>query len=137
MRRNGLEAVAYMAGLAKKGARGVNNRCLQTVRIAWGLPSEDPSAIAEWNSIPINRRRYDPLKAPIGAPHFWKGGKYGHVAMQAEHEGFVWTTDLPDKDRVGLVASPYINKRWKYQYLGWSLELQNAKLPLGPEAPPA
>lgn len=135
MRKNGMAAVAYMRDLAKSNATGVKGFCLRTCRLAWGLPADQPSAIKEWESIHPAFRHKDPNKAPVGAPHFWKGGKYGHVALQAEHEGYVWTTDLPVPNKVGLVDIAFINKKWRYTYLGWSEQFQNANLPLGAEAP--
>lgn len=129
------QAVAYMKDLAQNNATGVKGFCLRTCRLAWGLGSDEGSAIAEWNSIPDKFRNSDPNTAPIGAPHFWKGGKWGHVALQAEHEGYVWTTDLPVVNKVGLVDIRFINKKWGYKYLGWSSQFQNKKLPLGKEAP--
>lgn len=135
MRTSGFAAAAYMADLARKNATGVKGYCLRTCRLAWGLAPDEGSAIKEWESIPARNKRTDPMKAPVGAPHFWAGGKYGHVALQAEHEGYVWTTDLPVPNKVGLVDIKFVNKKWGYRYLGWSTQFQNKKLPLGAEAP--
>ena len=135
MRNNGARAVMYMSGLSRKGANIVPGYCLKTCRLAWDLPSDQPSAIKEWESIPAKFKNTDPNKAPVGAPHFWKGGDYGHVALQAEHEGFVWSTDLPERGRIGLIDIDLVENRWGYKYLGWSRQLQNKLLPLGGEAP--
>lgn len=135
MRKSGAAAAAYMRDLAKNGATGVKGYCLRTCRLAWNLGSDEGSAINEWNSIPQKYRNTNPNTAPVGAPHFWRGGKYGHVALQAEHEGYVWTTDLPVANKVGLVDIKFINKKWNYTYLGWSSQFQNQLLPLGGEAP--
>ena len=136
MRKNGKEAADYMKGLAANNAAGVKGYCLRTCRLAWGLAPDQPSAILEWESIPSKYKNKNPLTAPVGAPHFWRGGKYGHVAIQAEHEGYVWSTDAPTRDRVGLVDLEWFKKKWRsYTYLGWSSQLQNKVLPLGQEAP--
>lgn len=140
MRNSGAAAAAYMRDLARNGASGVKGMCLKTCRLAWGLPADEPSAIEEWRSIPLKHRHSDKLTAAVGAPHFWGpknklSGRFGHVAIQAEHEGFVWTTDLPTPDRVGLVHIDLISKRWGMPYLGWSSQFQNQILPLGKEAP--
>ena len=135
MRKHAIEAVKYMKELSANKAGGVQGMCLKTCRLAWGLPADEQSAIKEWDSIPDKFRHSDPMTAPVGAPHFWKVGKFGHIAIQAEHEGFVWTTDLPEKDRVGLVHIDTVSKKWKAKYLGWSSQLQNQVLPLGAEAP--
>lgn len=140
MRKNGLLAAAYMADLARKGATGVQGYCLRTCRLAWGLGSDEGSAIAEWDSIPGRFKHTDPNAAPVGAPHFWTGSKgalkrYGHVAIQAEHEGYVWSTDAPATNKVGLVDILWFKKHWNAVYLGWSSQFQNTVLPLGAEAP--
>ena len=135
MRKNGAAAAAYMASLSRNGATGVKGYCLRTCRLAWDLGADQGSAYAEWNSIPVAHRHYDPTTAPVGAPHFWYGGKYGHVALQAEHEGYVWTTDLPTSNKVGLVDIKFVASKWGYRYLGWSSQFQNQVLPLAGEAP--
>lgn len=135
MRKNGAEAAKYMADLAAKGATGVKGLCLRTCRLAWGLPGDEPSAIAEWESIPNKFKHTDPMTAPVGAPHFWDVGKWGHIALQAEHEGYVWSTDAPNTNKVGLVDIIWFKTKWRAKYLGWSSQLQNQKLPLGVEAP--
>lgn len=135
MRTSGAKAALYMGSLARKGATGVEGYCLRTCRLAWDLGSDQGSAIAEWNSIPDKFKRTDPMKAPVGFPHFWKGGDFGHVALQAEHEGYVWSTDLPFVNHVGLIDIHLVEKRWGYKYLGWSLQFQNKILPVAPEAP--
>lgn len=137
MRKTGSEAAAYMQGLSRSGATGVEGMCLRTCRLAWGLPPDEPSAIKEWESIPERFRHKDPMTAPVGAPHFWRVGKHGHVAIQAAHEGYVWTTDLPAANRVGLVDILMVTTKWRAQYLGWSSQLNNRRLPLGEEAPKA
>lgn len=137
MRKSGKEAAAYMKGLRDNGATGVKGYCLKTCRLAWDLPADEPSAIEEWKSIPDKFKHTDPMKAPIGAPHFWSVGKYGHIALQAEHEGFVWSTDAPTSNKVGLVHIDWFAKHWRAKYLGWSSQLQNKTLPLGKEAPKA
>lgn len=138
--RTAIQAVAYMRDLAKQKAGGVKGLCLKTCRTAWGLPGGVPSAAAAWKSIPPSHKHSDPTKAPVGAPHFWTGrrgalAKYGHIALQAEHENFVWSTDAPVTDRVGLVDIEWFEKKWGAKYLGWTDMLQGQKLPLGPEAP--
>lgn len=135
MRKSGAEAAAYMRNLAASGATGVKGFCLRTCRLAWGLAPDEPSAIAEWNSIPDRYKNTDPLKAPVGAPHFWRVGKFGHVAIQADHEGYVWSTDAPTANKVGLVDIIWFKKNWRAEYLGWSKQFQNKVLPLGAEAP--
>ena len=132
MRTTGAAAAAYMRSLALHGASGVKNKCLQTCRLAWGLPAQDPSAIAEWRSIPEAHKRYSIDDIPVGAPVFFtkKGSRYGHITIAAAQHGFVWSTDAPVTDRVGLVRIGWFMDHWRYKFLGWSTELNGKQLPL-------
>lgn len=133
MRKNGAAAAAYLKKLQETQAWIQKNRCLRYCRLAWDLPPQDASAWEEWQSIPESRKHRDPLAAPVGAPHFWKSplSKYGHIALQSEIQGFVYSTDAPKANRVGLVSFGWFKKRWRsYRYLGWATELQGRKLPL-------
>jgi hypothetical protein len=127
--RTGRQAVAYMWRESRKGSTGFAGWCLRTCRIAWGLPSDQPSAIREWESIPLSKKSRKWWLAPVGAPHFWAGGKFGHVALQSGVKGYVWSTDAPVNDKVGKVKLGWFKKNWNYTYLGWSREFQNVQLP--------
>ena len=128
--RTGKEAVRWMWQTSKAGTTGFQGWCLRTCRQAWGLRADDPSAIKEWESIPAHMKSRKWWLAPAGAPHFWSGGKFGHVALQSGVKGFVWSTDAPNSDKVGKVNLSWFNKHWGYKYLGWSKEFQNVRLPL-------
>ncbi len=130
MRSTGKEAIAWMRMVSKEQMTGVKGYCLRTCRLAWGLTSDQPSAIKEWESIPAKDKHTQWWTAPVGAPHFWRGGKYGHVALQANIKGLVYTTDAPVSDKVGRVTIGYFKKHWNYQYLGWADSFQNKNIPL-------
>ena len=130
--RTGQDAVKYMWRESAKGTTGFAGWCLKTCRTAWGLPADERSAIQEWDSIPNNLKSRKWWLAPAGAPHFWKGGEFGHVALQSNVKGFVWTTDAPNPDRIGKVSLFWFRKNWNYKYLGWSKEFQNVVLPVAP-----
>jgi hypothetical protein len=131
MRKTGRAAADWMWAASKSGMTGVAGYCLRTCRRAWDLPSDDPSAIREWESIPESMKvRKKWWLAPVGAPHFWKGGAYGHVTIQSGIKGFVWSTDAPNKDRIGRVSIGWFKKHWGYTYLGWAKEFQSEPLPL-------
>jgi hypothetical protein len=130
MKKSGAEAARQMWLWMKQKKTGVQGYCLKTCREAWELPAQDPSAIEEWNSIPEHRRFKNWKDAPIGAPHFWAGGKYGHIALQSNKKGYVLSTDAPKGDLIGRVRIGWFKPNWGYTYLGWSNELQNRKLPL-------
>lgn len=125
---NGVQAAANMRALAESGKTGVKGWCLKTCRTAWGLPGGVASAIEAWKKIPADKKFTDPKLAPIGAPHFWEIGKFGHIALQAEEVGKVWGTDSPETDKVGKVDIAWFAKHWKAKYLGWSLHLNGVDL---------
>lgn len=132
MKKDGRLAAREMEQAHKANSTVPAGFCLKTCRIAWGLAPDEPSAIKEWNSINPKNKRKNPNNAPVGAPHFWEGGKFGHVALQSRFKGYVWTTDVP-KGKIGLVHLSLIEEMWGYKYLGWSAELQNKVLPLNTE----
>jgi len=130
MKSSGRKAASMMRSWSFEGKQGVKGFCLRTCRQAWDLPGDEPSAIAEWNSIPQKHRDTRWYMAPIGAPHFWEIGEFGHIALQSSTFGFVWSTDAPVPDRIGLVSVEWIEKHWKAKYLGWATQLQNEDLTL-------
>lgn len=125
---SGVQAAANMKALAESGKGGFKGWCLKTCRTALGAPAGVPSAIEAWKKIPANKKFTDPKKAPIGAPHFWEIGKFGHIAIQSEEMGKVWGTDSPVTDKVGKVDLAWFDKHWKAKYLGWSLHLNGMDL---------
>ena len=126
----GKQAVKWMWRESKKGTTGFAGWCLRTCRTAWDLPADQPSALKEWQSIPADMKSTKWWLAPAGAPHFWIGGKHGHVALQSGIKGFVWSTDAPVNDKIGKVSIFWFEKNWNYVYLGWSKEFQNVVLPV-------
>lgn len=104
--------------------------CHKTCQDAWGLPVKYASAIDAWNHVPKNHRHTDPTKAPIGAPHFWSGGSFGHVALQSNRKGYVLTTDAPNPGHVGEVKLTYFPKYWGKKYLGWASMYNDVELQL-------
>ena len=68
---------------------GVKGFCLKTCRLAWKIPAKYPSAISAWDNTPAKNKFTDPMLAPIGATHFWKGGRFGHIAIQSHKPGYI------------------------------------------------
>lgn len=130
MRKSGKDAAKAMWLMKRDASDGVAGWCLRTCRLAWDLPTDEPSAIKEWESIPASKKSKKWWLAPVGAPHFWAVGKYGHVALQSNIKGMVLSTDAPVKDKVGRVSLFWFGKHWNAKYLGWSTEFQNKNLPL-------
>jgi LysM repeat protein len=126
------EAVEAMRKHYQLDSRGFAGWCLKTVRTAWGLPATQVSAISAWKSIPASKKHTNPAEAPIGAPHFFDIGKFGHVVMQSDFVGQVWGVDAPAHDKVGKVNLSWFQKNWgkNCKYLGWSTHLNGKDLPL-------
>jgi len=129
VRTNGIVAADWMMRQSMAGSTKINDGsqtfaihgyCLKVCRMAWGLPGSSTDAIAEWARIPKKYKHNNPLDAPIGAPHFWDIGAHGHVALQAHKADYIWTTDLPVDNMIGLMSGAGLKARWGGTYLGWS-----------------
>jgi hypothetical protein len=129
--RTGRQAVAQMRRWHENKRTGVKGLCLKTVREAYGLPARYPSAIVAWRNTPARFKHKDFKTAPIGACHYYEGGKYGHIVIQSESRNRVYGTDLPITDRVGFHHRRMPINRWKYKYLGWTSWLNGHELKLG------
>lgn len=137
MQKSGRAVAQRMRQWSKNGVtqllgRPIEGHCLMTCRLAWDLPGDEESAILEWNSIdPSHKFKTRFSRIPTGFPIFWEGGKYGHVAIKSSVPGMVWSTDLPETGKIGLVRISTVKNRWGYKYLGWSDVFQNRLLPKG------
>lgn len=58
---------------------------------------------------------------PAGAPVFWSGGTYGHVALSLGN-GYVRSTDWPSKGYVGNVLITRLSSAWGKRYRGWGAD---------------
>lgn len=130
MKRSGLAASRQMERWSKAGKTNVKGLCLKTCREAWGIPAKYPSAIVAWNNTPKKHKHKDPKLAPVGAVHYYRGGKYGHIVIQSEKKGRVWGTDLPTSNKIGFHTRLLPVGRWNYKYLGWASWLNGFELPL-------
>jgi hypothetical protein len=129
--RTGTQAVAQMRRWSNSGKSGVKGLCLKTCREAYALPAKYPSAIIAWKNTPKKFKHTDPKLAPVGACHFYEGGKYGHIVLQSGLKNKVYGTDLPKSDAIGLHHRNLPTRRWGYKYLGWTNWLNGRELKLG------
>jgi hypothetical protein len=74
------------------------------------------SANAAWSAA---RQKVTSGTPPAGAPVYWSGGKYGHIAVSLGG-GYCRSTDYPSKGRVGTVSIASLTKQWGLRYRGWS-----------------
>lgn len=130
-KRTGVQALAVMKAHRMHKTKGFKGWCLKTCRQAWGLPGGIPSAKKAWEGVPAKYRHYDPDSAPVGAPHFWVSPTFGHVALQSDRKGYIYSTDAPQSDYVGEVPLTWISRHWKRQrYVGWASQFQGVDLDL-------
>jgi len=129
-RFTGLQAFNHLKQLMLNHAKGFQGHCHKTCQDAWGLPVMYASAIDAWNHVPEKDRHTDPAKAPIGAPHFFAGGQYGHVVLQSDKKGVVISTDAPTTDYIGEVPVIWFSQHWGKKYLGWASNYNNTNLQL-------
>lgn len=130
MKKSGVEAANQMKVWRAAGKTNVQGLCLKTCREAWGISAKYPSAIISWNRTPAKYKNTNYKKAPIGAVHYYEGGKYGHIVIQSAIKNKVWGTDLPIKNTIGLHHWRLVIVKWKYKYLGWSNYLNGKTLPI-------
>jgi len=130
MRKTGRAASNAMKRWHENNRTGVKGYCLKTVREAWQIPARYPSAIVAWRNTPKKHRHKNFRTAPIGALHYYEGGRFGHVVIQSPARNRVYGTDLPLQNRVGYHHRRAPINRWKYKYLGWASWLNGHELPL-------
>jgi hypothetical protein len=125
--RTGAKAVAY----ARTITRWPVGYCLKYVRTCFGISGKYPSAISAWNNA---KHRHGPSSAvPPGVPVFFRGGRYGHVAISVGN-GKCRSTDYPRRGVVSEVAISTLAKNWNYPYLGWTEDLNGVRIYSKPAA---
>jgi hypothetical protein len=74
------------------------------------------------------KNRHTDMNAPAGAPVYWGGGKFGHIALSVGG-GRVRSTDWPDKGVVGEVSIERLTRAWNKPYRGWSSDFAGVPIP--------
>lgn len=104
--------------------------CLKTVRQWWGIASLHPDAITAWREA-ADKHPGD-KEPPLGAPIFWEGGQYGHVAIYVGGPD-LRSTDCTTTGDVSDAHGSWVRNTWGYDYLGWTGDLNGVRLPLEDE----
>lgn len=91
--------------------------CLAECQAIYRSGHRYPSAIAQWNA--SNRKHRGDRTPPVGAPVFWRGGRYGHIGIYVGN-GMVRSTDAAGAGRMGTVPLDWFKRHWGYDYLGWT-----------------
>lgn len=128
--KTGIQAANTMKRWHEQGKSGVKGLCLKTCREAYGIAARFSSAIISWNRTPNKYKNKDWRKAPVGALHYYEGGRFGHIVIQSDKRNKVWGTDLPITDKIGFHHRSLPVTRWKYKYLGWTNWLNGRQVKL-------
>lgn len=111
-------------------SRGYGGLCLQFVRTCYGVGSKYPSAISAWNNAKYKHRTSSTSGVPIGAPVFFSGSKYGHVAVYAGN-GYMRTTNSATGRIHTMSVSSWV--RAGYKFLGWTEDLNGVRVISAPK----
>jgi hypothetical protein len=121
--------VAQTANEAVSNARRFTSctpgQCLMYTRTWLGIGSQQPSAIEAWEAAKHKHRDHNP---PRGAPVFWGGGQYGHIAL-AVTKDLVRSTDTTGTGRVSTVSDTWHQTNWGKNWLGWTEDLNGVLIP--------
>lgn len=91
--------------------------CLWHVQDAFQTNHWYPSAIEQWRN--AAKKHPDDRTPPIGAPVYWGGTRYGHIAIYVGN-GMVRSTDAGGSGNMGTVPISWFERNWGQTYLGWS-----------------
>ena len=109
----------------KDKTRNEVGMCLKEVQACYESGHAYPSAISQWDN--AKTRHKNDRTPPIGAPVFWRGGKYGHVAIYVGN-GKVRSTDAGGRGIMGTVSLDWFARAWGYTYVGWTGDLAGRKI---------
>jgi len=117
----------WYAGLVKSQATStpppnstsIQGHCMGVVGRAWrGVPAGYASAHDCMVAVQ-KAGKLRSTKPPSLAVGFYIGGQYGHVVTTVSRDR-VWTSDLPNTGRIGLVKRLYVTQRWTgLRWGGW------------------
>jgi hypothetical protein len=91
--------------------------CLWHVQDAFLTNHWYPSAIEQWRN--AAKKHAGDRTPPIGAPVYWGGSRYGHIAIYVGN-GMVRSTDAGGPGRMGTVPIDWFKSHWGLDYLGWT-----------------
>lgn len=118
--------------IAVENGRKVNQyatgMCQQYVRlVCWEVGSLYGSAIEAWNGARL--KHPGDRTPPLGAPLYYRGGKYGHAVIFVGGND-MRSTDCRSRGQVSDEAISWVERNWGYTYLGWTGDLNGVELPL-------
>jgi len=129
MARTPAQALATANSITK----GYGGLCLQFVRTCYGIGAKYPSAISAWNNAKVKHRTSSTSGIPLGAPIYFSGSKYGHIAVYAGN-GYMRTTNSATNRIHTMTVASWV--RMGYKFLGWSEDLNGVRvIPQGGSKP--
>lgn len=113
--KNGKEA----AKAFKQKSHNQVGKCLWECQEIYPTNHWYPSAWSQWQNA---KKPHNGKKAPVGAPMYYRGGKYGHVVLYVGN-GMVRSTDAGGAGKMATVPIEWFQRAWGYEYVGWSEDL--------------
>lgn len=101
------------------------NMCLYECQEIYPTNHEHPSAWAQWEN--AKTKHTSKRKIPVGAPVYYKGGRFGHVVLYVGN-GNVRSTDAAGPGKMATVPLEWFEKAWGYTFVGWSEDLGGKKI---------
>lgn len=133
--RSGVEAYGWARRQISERDRNWKGLCQMFVRSAFGVGGGFGSAITQWNGAKKKHPTKSTDKIPLFVPIFWRGGKYGHVALYIGN-GRCISTDAKRSGWPDIVTVNSITRSWGYEFLGWTEDLNGHQV-YDPKTPPA
>ncbi len=100
-------------------------KCLFEVQSAFAGGHMYPSAINQWYN--AKHKHHGDRTPPVGAPVYFSGGQYGHIAIYVG-DGRVRSTDAGGAGRMATVSIGWFATHWGYNYLGWTGDIANRQI---------
>lgn len=107
-------------------AKGVIGECLHYARDVFGLPAKYPTAWSNW--LATKYKHTDKLPN-VAVPVWFSGaGGAGHVVVYVPNKGFYSSPWQKGTTHAVLPSISEIERIYRVKYVGWSEDLENAKV---------
>lgn len=132
MARAARQAIEWGRAQIANRTRDWTGYCLIFVRSCFGVGAMYPSAITAWDGAKRKHQTDSPGSIPRGVPVFWRGGKYGHIALSLGN-GRCISTDAKRRGWPDVVSIDSVTRSWGYDLLGWTEDLNGQTVWTKPE----
>lgn len=100
--------------------------CLKYVRTWLEIGSREASAADAWHAA---KYRHTDRNPPPGAPVFYLGGEYGHIALTVDDDGNIRSTDCTSSGDVSESDLDWPTRKWGHDYVGWTEDVNGVSIP--------